>query len=62
MMLNGFKTYLGIAIAVLAGLGAALGVTPAELPQWVDALFVVVGGAVATFGRADKERRAPDPK
>lgn len=59
-MLNGFKTYLGIALAVLGGLAGQLDVQAAsDLPQWLDQATVIVGGLLAAFGRWDKERRSP---
>lgn len=60
-MLNGLKTYIGIALAVVGGLAAAFGVEQAaDLPAWLDQTLVVVGGLLAALGRWDKERRAPE--
>lgn len=59
--LRGFKTYLGIALAVIGGLAGQLDVEAAQdLPQWADQTLVVVGGLLAFFGRWAKERRAPE--
>lgn len=61
--MTGIKTYLGIALAVLGGLAGQLDVEAAQnLPGWADTLVTVIGGALAVYGRFDKERRAPDPK
>lgn len=60
-MLNGLKTYIGIALAVVGGLAASLGVEQAaDLPSWADQGLVVLGGLVAAIGRWDKERRSPE--
>ncbi|MCA1800303.1 MAG: hypothetical protein LC687_07705 [Actinobacteria bacterium] len=56
--LAGFKTYLGIALAVIGGLAGTLDVeAAAELPGWVDQALVVVGGLVAFFGRWARDQR-----
>ena len=56
--LAGFKTYLGIAIAVLAALAGQLDVEPAQnLPGWVDQVVVLFGGALAWFGRWARDQR-----
>ena len=56
--LAGFKTYLGIAIAVLAALAGQLDVEPAQnLPGWVDQAVVLFGGALAWFGRWARDQR-----
>jgi hypothetical protein len=58
-MLNGFKTYIGIALAAIGGLAAAFGVTEAaDLPTWADQGFVVLGTIIAAIGRWDAGRRA----
>lgn len=57
-MLNGFKTYLGIALAVIGGLANELGVPAAtDLPEWAATATTVVGGVLAFVGRWDRERR-----
>jgi len=51
-ILAGYKTYSGILITVLGGLGAASyfgGVD--QLTVFLDALMVVVGGLIALYGR-----------
>lgn len=61
--MNGFKTYLGIAITVLGGLASQLGVEAnADLPGWVDTVVMAVGALLAAYGRYDKERRSIDVK
>lgn len=58
--MNGFKTYLGIALAFLGGVAGHLDVNPADLPEWADTLTLMVGSGLAAFGRWHKERRAPE--
>lgn len=56
--LAGFKTYLGIALAVVGGLAGALDVEAAqELPGWLDQVLVSVGGLLALFGRWARDQR-----
>lgn len=56
--LAGFKTYLGIALAVLAGLAGQLDVVAAsELPGWLDQAVMLFGGALAFFGRWARDQR-----
>lgn len=56
--LAGFKTYLGIALAVIAGLAGAMDVEAAQnLPGWVDQTLVAVGGIIAVFGRWARDQR-----
>lgn len=56
--LAGFKTYLGIALAVIGGLAGALDVEAAtDLPGWVGQVLVAVGGALAFFGRWARDQR-----
>lgn len=60
IMLTGFKTYLGIALAAIGGLAGTLGVEPTALPEWADSLFVAFGTLLAFYGRWDKERRTSE--
>lgn len=62
-MLQGYKTYIGIAIAALFALAGMLGISvPAadELPAWLDNILALVALAFAAYGRRAKERRAPE--
>lgn len=62
-MLNGYKTYIGLAIAAVIVLAQTLGITvPAsdELPGWLDNILALLAILFAAYGRNHKERRAPE--
>lgn len=60
-MLQGKKTYIGLALTFILGLGAIFGIEPAtDTPAWMDAVLMLLTTGFAAYGRLDKERRAPD--
>ena len=59
-MLNGYKTYSGLAITLI-GLAAQVfevDMTPGEIEGIVEAIIGFVGIAIAVYGRWDKGRRS----
>jgi hypothetical protein len=50
-MLNGYKTYIGIAIWVLGALGLGSLITEPELAKTVNSILEVIGTCVAVYGR-----------
>jgi len=50
-LLEGKKTFIGIAIAVLGMTGAAAFISPDESEALFNAIFQIVGIAVAVYGR-----------
>lgn len=60
-ILQGKKTYIGIALTAVIGVAAIFGIEPAtETPAWLDAGLMLLTSVYAAYGRLDKERRAPE--
>lgn len=57
-MLEGYKTYIGIAVLVLTPIAAKYGFSDADLQSWVTALGTVVGGVIAIIGRVMAKPKA----
>lgn len=55
--LNGYKTYLGLVVALLGVAGLGDIVSEQELSQVIDSIISIVGLAIATYGRYDAGRR-----
>lgn len=51
-MLHGYRTYIGIAITALGSLSTLFGWGLGDLAQVQDAIIVLVGAAIAAYGRA----------
>ena len=52
-MLTGYKTYIGIILLLLPAIQQFTGVqiTSEQATAYLDALFTVIGGIVAVYGR-----------
>ena len=50
--MNGYKTYSGLAITLLAVLGATKYISPEEMEQVVELVVALVGIALAVYGRS----------
>lgn len=50
-MLEGYKTYIGIAITIIGSLSALFGWNLGDLAGLQDAIIALVGSAIAIYGR-----------
>lgn len=49
-MLEGYKTYIGIAITILGSVGLGYLVTPSQLGDLVDSILKIAGIVISVYG------------
>jgi hypothetical protein len=57
-MLDGKKTYIGLAVTLAGIMGLTKYIAPEELVKSLTSVIEIFGIAFAAYGRWDKERRS----